>query len=69
MDSSHGTSTSTGTNSSMRSVGRPSGVQASDDDEDFFYSGGRSMLREEEAQVASRYLAQGDISCWAKEIV
>ena len=32
----HGTSTSTGIDSGMRSVGRPSGVQASDDDEDSF---------------------------------
>jgi len=32
----HGTSTSTGTDSGMRSVGRSSGVQASDDDEDSF---------------------------------
>lgn len=36
MDSSHGTSTSVGTDSSMRSVGRPSRVQVSDDDEDSF---------------------------------
>ena len=36
MDNSHGTSTSSGTSLGMRSVGRPSGVQASDDDEDYF---------------------------------
>eukprot|EP00253_Pinus_taeda_P014949 PITA_14949 len=36
MDSSHGTSTSTRTGSGMRSVDKPSGVQASDDDEDSF---------------------------------
>ena len=36
MDSSHGTSASTGAGSGMRSVDRPSGVQASDNDEDSF---------------------------------
>jgi len=36
MDNSHGTSGSTGIGTSMGSVGKPSGVQASDDDEDSF---------------------------------
>ena len=36
MKSSHSTSSSTGTDSGMRSVGRPLGVQASDNDEDYF---------------------------------
>eukprot|EP00253_Pinus_taeda_P014831 PITA_14831 len=36
MDSSHGTSASTGTDSGMRSIGKPSGVQASNDDRDSF---------------------------------
>ena len=34
MDSTHGNSASTGIGSSMRSVGRPSGIQAFDEDED-----------------------------------
>ena len=36
MDNLHGTSTSTSTDSCMRLVDRPSGVQAFDDDEDSF---------------------------------
>lgn len=40
MDSSHGTLASTGTDSGMRSVGKPSVVQASNDDEDSFTSVG-----------------------------
>eukprot|EP00253_Pinus_taeda_P033489 PITA_33489 len=36
LDSSHGTSASTGIDSGLRSVGRPLGVQAPDDDEDSF---------------------------------
>ena len=36
MDNSHGTLGSTGIGTCMGSVGRPSGVQAFDDDEDSF---------------------------------
>lgn len=36
MENLHGTSASIGTGTCMRSVGRPSGIQASDDDDDSF---------------------------------
>jgi hypothetical protein len=57
MDSSHSTSASTGIDSGVRSIGRPLGVQASNDDEDSFTVSGRIMLKKDEAQVASIYLA------------
>lgn len=45
MDSSHTTSASKGTGSGMRSVDRPSGFQASNDDEDSFTSVGEVCSR------------------------
>ena len=64
MDSSHGTLASIG--SGRRTTDRKSGVQAPDEGGVSFF-GGRSVLREEEAQVASGYLERGHICCWAEE--